>query len=333
MAKNREYKDKVKVNETKEEADAKKARESAQRKARRHAAKAAKLAATNPQPSEGLSEFQRIQTVPKGLSHKGGLPRRHDVTPSSELDSMSEYEKIRQRNIEERNELFKSIFPFGPSHSHSTTSTAKKSVIESENTTSDDDFEVNVGTIQKRKLPKRICTIQRLSQQNCPKVSIEDEDNINDSDASLDALIDTLVEDAETSLTQNYHDDSNNKLENVENRFKTDDFANKLNSILTRPVYKPLQDCFFIQRENVIFDNLASLCDDFGMPPLSYPAHLEFLYDELSEYYQKHKKSVLGRKTKDAKRKANERKTESGLAYDQRMAENSERLEFESEIR
>ena len=84
-----------------------------------------------------LAEFQRIQTVPrtltsqpqvsKGLS-KGGLPRRNDGNSSSGSglnDSISEYEKIRLRNIEERNKLFNSIFhfenPSGPSHSHPTT--------------------------------------------------------------------------------------------------------------------------------------------------------------------------------------------------------------------
>ena len=134
----------------------------------------------------------------------------------------------------------------------------------------------------------------------------------------------------EEYITQDYRDDLNKKSENMENGFENLSFAEKLISILTRPVYKPLQNCYFIQKESVTFDNLASLCDDFDMPPLSYPAHLEFLYEELSEYYQKHKKSVLGRKTKDAKRKAEERRTESGYDYDLRMAENSERLEFET---
>ena len=276
-----------------------------------------------------LAEFQRIQTVPRTLtsqpqvsdrlSQKGGIPRCNDGNASSGSDlndSISEYEKIRLRNIEERNALFKSLFHFenppGPSHSHYTTTTAKKKVTEPDSATSDEEFEVNFGTIPKRKLPKRSCTIQKLSQQKCPNLSNEDEDSNDDSDASLDGCINTLVEMATA-------------LENVDNHFTTDNFANELNSILNRPVFKPLQNCYLIKKEDVMFDNLASLTDDFDMPPLSYPAHLEYLYDELSEYYQKHKKSVLGRKTKDAKRKAEERKVESGYAYDLRMAENSER--------
>ena len=260
-----------------------------------------------------LAEFQRIQTVPRTLTSQPQVSNSHNDGNSSSgsglNDSISEYEKIRLRNIEERNALFKSLFHFenppGPSHSHYTTTTAKKKVTEPDSATSDEEFEVNFGTIPKRKLPKRSCTIQKLSQQKCPNLSNEDEDSNDDSDASLDGC--------------------SNTLENIENCFTTDDFANKLNSILNRPVFTPLQNCYLIKKEDVMFDNLASFTDDFDVPPLSYPAHLEYLYDELSEYYRKHKKSVLGRKTKDAKRKAEERKVESGYAYDLRMAENSER--------
>ena len=188
-------------------------------RAKRAAKKATKLAKTQ---NSGLAEFQRIQTPPPALSYgpqvsmglsKGKLPRRNDET-------ISEYEKIRLRNIEERNELFKSIF--GTSHSHSTTSIAKKNVTEADNVTNDEDFEVNIGTIPKRKLPKRKlpkrnCTIQKLSQHNCPNVSNEDDDCSNDSDASLDAFIDTLVENAteinkpfnvEVLETTKVHDDA-----------------------------------------------------------------------------------------------------------------------------
>ena len=178
-------------------------------KAKRAAKKAAKLANTQ---NSGLAEFQRIQTAPPALASKnqnlsfgsqvsidlskGELPRRNDGTSSSGSglnETISEYEKLRLRNIEERNELFKSLF--GPSHSHPTTSTAKKNV-ESDDVTSDEDFEVNIGTIPKRKLPTRNCTIQKLSQQKCPNVSDENDGSNDDSYASLDAFSDTLVENA-----------------------------------------------------------------------------------------------------------------------------------------
>ena len=103
LANNREYKDKIKATETKEEADAKKAKESAQRKARRHAAKAAKMATQ----TQVQDEFQRIQTPPKALLvSKGGNP-----SLGSDLDEdLSDYEKLRMKNIQERKQKFQDRF-------------------------------------------------------------------------------------------------------------------------------------------------------------------------------------------------------------------------------
>ena len=121
LAKNRKYKENRNKYETDEQKKDRNVLEAAQRKARRHAAKekAAKLAEVQSQVS---AEFQRIQTPPrtirsknqnfsevsKNLSQKVGLPCRNDGKPSSgsdlNADSMSDYEKLRLRNIEERNQ-------------------------------------------------------------------------------------------------------------------------------------------------------------------------------------------------------------------------------------
>ena len=235
-------------------------------------------------------------------------PSAMSSNDEDDTEEMSEYEKLRLKNIQERNEKFKNQFGIPDPNLFDSKHAKFKSCkdrIPTKKATSEENYE-RVFQSTTRTIPKRKCNSKTY--------------NFDLSDENSE----------EEYITQDYRDDLNKKSENMENGFENLSFAEKLISILTRPVYKPLQNCYFIQKESVTFDNLASLCDDFDMPPLSYPAHLEFLYDELSEYYQKHKKSVLGRKTKDAKRKAEERRTESGYDYDLRMAENSERLEFET---
>ena len=192
LAKAREYKQQRDQKESEEERLARVAKETAQRKARRQAAKKkANLAVLDHQnqpstsknassenssivmentdknvsESQGLAEFRRIQTTPRSLSCKGGLPRHIDKTPSSgsdlNEDTISEYEKIRNQNILERNQKFKSLFGF--THPLSEKTVSKQQENETSKSTSlsdtaDPDFVANVEPTTRRALPRRSCT-------------------------------------------------------------------------------------------------------------------------------------------------------------------------------
>ena len=164
LANNRLNKDKTKENQTNEEILAKTARESAQRQARRLAAK---------EKAAKLTEFHRIQTPPKALqvtkkTHEGRLPHRNDGTLSSggsglTEDSMSEYEKLRQQNIEENKRKFQQLFGInyplrgGPSSAPNQKRRHSKSKPNSELS----DEEMTPEAQPTRKQPKRICKSTR----------------------------------------------------------------------------------------------------------------------------------------------------------------------------
>ena len=175
---------------TAEQKDAKKIENRDRMRAKRAADKAAKLANNTENP--GVAEFQRIQTVPrslsfgpqvsKSLSQQGGLPRRNDGTPSSGSDSMSEYEKLRLRNIEERKQKFQEQFgtsdPFraGPSTQNHKRSLSK---LNTDSETSNDEIAPTVEPT--RRQPKRQC--KSFANKECES-----------SDSSFEAYVDDLVE-------------------------------------------------------------------------------------------------------------------------------------------
>ena len=147
-------------------------------RASRAAKKAAKLAEGQPKepiPSTskmtnaqnpGLEKFQKLQTPPKGLSHKGRLPHRNDGTLTSGsgliVDTMSDYEKLREKNILERQQKFKSLFGCrGPFSAKATVSKEEKNKVTQSSCptdTADPDFVANVEYTTRRSLPRRSCT-------------------------------------------------------------------------------------------------------------------------------------------------------------------------------
>ena len=181
---------------TAEQKDAKKIENRDRMRAKRAADKAAKLANNTENP--GVAEFQRIQTVPrslsfgpqvsKSLSQQGGLPRRNDGTPSSGSDSMSEYEKLRLRNIEERKQKFQELFgtsdPFraGPSTQNHKRSLYK---LNTDSETSNDEIAPTVEPT--RRQPKRQC--KSFANKECESF-----------DSSFEAYVDNLVEASATEL-------------------------------------------------------------------------------------------------------------------------------------
>ena len=177
LAKNRKYKEDRNQKETVEQKKERNIREAAQRKARRHAAKLAKT--QNPV----LAEFQKIQTVPRSLSIRpqGSKSLSQEGSLSSESDnaeSMSEYERLRLQNIEERNQKFQERFgnsdPFkGPSVQNKKRSLSK-SAFNSE--TSDEE----IAQTPTRRQPKRQCK------------TLTNESSVSDS--SFEAYVDDLVE-------------------------------------------------------------------------------------------------------------------------------------------
>ena len=178
---------------TKEEQDAKKAAHAARVKEKRRAKKLAQ----NSQ-NQALPEFQRIQTVPKALqvsksqSHKGGLPRRNDGTPSSGSDDelLSDYEKLRLLNIQERQEKFKQQFgtlnPFGGGPSQSKKQSLPPVSLES----SDDDFISKAKPSSSRIMPKRNCNLKATNTQV--------DSSSDDFDMYLDDLVESAVANVET---------------------------------------------------------------------------------------------------------------------------------------
>ena len=198
---------------TDEEKAVKTAKESAQRKARRHAAKALANQGSPNSQNQVVAEFQRIQTVPKGLAsknpnlsfrpqvsngHVGGLPCRNDGSALNE-DSMSEYERIRHQNIEERKKKFQELFgtnypfeggPCGPS-----TQSQKRSQPISNNSSESSSEEINPTSIEPtRKQPKRQC--KSFFNELCESYS---------SDSSFDAYVDDLVEASAAELEVDPH--------------------------------------------------------------------------------------------------------------------------------
>ena len=177
-AKDNAAKKKKKDEETPEQQIASKAANAARMRASRAAKKAAKLAEGQPKepiPSTskmtnaqnpGLEKFQKLQTPPKGLSHKGRLPHRNDGTLTSGsgliVDTMSDYEKLREKNILERQQKFKSLFGCrGPFSAKATVSKEEKNKVTQSSCptdTADPDFVANVEYTTRRSLPRRSCT-------------------------------------------------------------------------------------------------------------------------------------------------------------------------------
>ena len=140
-------------------------------KAKRDAEKAAKSANLE----NVTAEFQRIQTRPRSLiirptvttrlSIEGGLPRSNDRNPSSSSglnDSISEYEKLRDRNILERQQKFMSHFGYtDPLSEKATVSNKQKNKMRkftSQINNTDPDFVANVEPTTSRTVPRRNCT-------------------------------------------------------------------------------------------------------------------------------------------------------------------------------
>ena len=146
--------------------------------------------------NQGLREFQSIQTIPralqvtKSLSHETRLPHRNDGTLSSgsglNEDSMSEYEKIRLRNIEERKQKFEELFgtnnPFGGEPS---ANNQKRGLPKSNMNSESSDEEIRPTVEPTRRQPKRLC---KSLPKETPEHSI--------LDSSFEGYVDDLVESA-----------------------------------------------------------------------------------------------------------------------------------------
>ena len=184
-------------------------------RASRAAKKAAKLAEGQPKepiPSTskmnnaqnpGLEKFQKLQTPPKGLSHKGRLPHRNDRTLTSGsgliVDTMSDYEKLREKNILERQQKFKERFGTldrygGPSHSR------KQSMPQVSSKSQNDDFSSKSKPGSSRQMPKRNCNLQKT----CPQLDSSKEG----SDTSFDGYVEDLVESAVANFELNQREDT-----------------------------------------------------------------------------------------------------------------------------
>ena len=175
---------------TKEQKDVDKAKNAARMKAKRAADKAAK--SENNSGNLGQAAFQRIQTPPRALevtkhlsqSQEGRLPRRNDGTLSSgsglNEDSMSEYEKLREQNILERQQKFRSLFgSTGPfSAKVAVSQTLRSELNEASTDIADPDFVANVETsTNRRTVPKRACT-QNITESPNENISEEKSDLI-----------------------------------------------------------------------------------------------------------------------------------------------------------
>lgn len=174
---------------TDEEKAVKIAKESAQRKARRHAAKARELVnqeSPNPQ-NKAPEEFQRIQTPPRALTLKNqnssvSKTLSHDEMPSGNSiveDELSEYEKIRLSNIQEKNQKFQELFGH-------TAKVQKRNLPKSGTNSESSDEDILGATLEPtRRQPKRHCNSQLTKNIDCTS-----------SDSSFEAHIDDLVDTA-----------------------------------------------------------------------------------------------------------------------------------------
>ena len=158
---------------------------------------------TNPQ-NEAPEEFLRIQTPPRALilenqnlSHEGRLPRRHDETLSigsgENEDAISDYEKLRLKNIEENKKKFLELF--GTSHPHESgpsVQNQKRSFSKSTSNSESSDEEIAPKEKPIRRQPKRQC--KSLVNEVCES-----------SDSSFEAYVDDLVEASAAELEVDPH--------------------------------------------------------------------------------------------------------------------------------
>ena len=141
---------------------------------------------TNPQ-NEAPEEFQRIQTPPRALTLKNqnssvSKTLSHYEMPSGNSiveDELSEYEKIRLSNIQEKNQKFQELFGH-------TAKVQKRSLPKSGTNSESSDEDILGATLEPtRRQPKRHCNSQPTENVDCTS-----------SDSSFEAHIDDLVDTA-----------------------------------------------------------------------------------------------------------------------------------------
>ena len=255
----------------------------------RKSRKAETKAQTKARNYSNAARMKTKRTVEKeSRTEHSYVARASAVDELSPNEDLSEYERLRLMNIQERKNKFKKQFgiddPLAPKINSKKIANSTKT----QNEESDEEYVANVGPSTSRGTSRRKSIAKPINIEN----------------------LSAPIQDANET-------------------FKTEEFAEKLiNRVFNR--FKLQFYGSVVNLEHGVFAwQFVSLGEDI-QHCLSKPAALNFLNGCLDEHNQKHRKSVLGRKTKDAKRKADERKVESEVAYKERIASNKERLENET---